>query len=125
MMPATGHRSIYQWRQDPPQPTPAVVVVLVLHSRRESPIQLSEKRLKFVAKKSVGLSEAAVLAKPAIFEVTRLNLHARGDVLGHAVEPFALLGGEGLRRVALDKPSVIARTHFLRVRQQCQIGHEG
>ena len=42
-----------------------------------------------------------MLAEPAGLEVRRLDGEAGGDVLGDAVQPFALLGREGALRTAL------------------------
>src|SRR5215213_3309975 len=59
-----------------------------------------------------------MLAEPAGLEVLRLYGEARGDVLSHAVEPFALLGREGIVRVALFQPCLIPLAQFFAV------GHE-
>ena len=49
-----------------------------------------------------------MLAEPAGLEVRRLDGEAGRDVLGDAVEPFALLGCEGVLRAALLEPGLMA-----------------
>lgn len=59
-----------------------------------------------------------MLAEPAGLKILWLYGKARRDVLGHAVEPFALLGCKCVFRVALGEPCLIARPQFVAVGHQ-------
>ena len=65
-----------------------------------------------------------MLAEPAGLEVRRLDGEAGGDVLGDAVEPFALFGREGVLGAALLEPSLIALAQFLAIGNQRE-GRDG
>src|SRR5262245_55512549 len=64
------------------------------HSCRQPLIQFRQQRVELVAEEGMGAAEAAALAEPTVLEVIGLNRERCRDVLGHAVEPFALLARE-------------------------------
>ena len=61
---------------------------------------------------------AVLLGEPAGLEVLGLDRETGGDVLGHAVEPFPLLGVEGTVRVIRLQSSLIAVVELVAVGNQ-------
>ena len=59
-----------------------------------------------------------MLPEPAVLKIVRLDGQAGGDMLGHAVQPFALLCREGFFCVVLHQPDLIPLAHFLGVGKQ-------